>query len=158
MKFVALTGGGERLDSDGVAAQRTPRKPTMYEAITSGIRIRVEPRFLEDQSTPDDSYYFWGYTIEITNLGTETVQLLSRVWQIRDANGRLEEVRGPGVVGQSPVFEPGQSFTYSSGCPLRTPSGMMVGRYIMTRQSGDTFEVAIPAFSLDSPHGARVMN
>lgn len=130
----------------------------MYEATTAGIKVTAEPQFLEDQSTPDEQYFFWGYTIEITNVGHETVQLVSRVWQIRDANGRLEEVRGPGVVGQTPILEPGQSFSYSSGCPLRTPSGMMVGRYVMARLSGGTFEVDIPAFSLDSPHGQRVVN
>lgn len=130
----------------------------MYEATTDSIRVRVEPQFIDDQSTPDESHYFWAYTIEITNLGGETVQLISRAWQITDASGHVEEVRGPGVVGQTPTLKPGQAFTYTSGCPLRTPSGLMVGTYLMARSSGDTFEIAIPPFSLDSPYMRRVMN
>ena len=130
----------------------------MYEAIKENIRVRVEPQFLEEQSEPDDDNYVWAYTIEIMNKGRDTVQLVSRIWQITDANGRVEDVRGPGVVGQTPMLEPGTSFTYTSGCPLRTPSGLMVGRYQMTRSSGETFEIAIPAFSLDSPYTVRVVN
>jgi ApaG protein len=130
----------------------------MYEAITEHIRVRVEPQFLDEQSEPDDNNYVWAYTVEIMNTGRETVQLVSRVWQITDAKGHVEHVRGPGVVGQTPMLEPGTSFTYTSGCPLRTPSGLMVGRYQMTRLNGETFEIAIPAFSLDSPYTVRVMN
>ena len=91
---------------------------TMYEAVTRGIRVRVMPQFLEEESFPEDGRYVWAYTIDIVNEGSETVQLRSRHWRITDANGRLEEVRGPGVVGQTPVLEPGASFRYTSGCPL----------------------------------------
>lgn len=136
----------------------TRKQPQMYEATTEMIRVRVEPQFREDQSTPDEHYYFWDYTVEIANTGGDTVQLQSRAWQITDANGRLEEVRGPGVIGQSPVLKPGEAFSYTSGCPLRTPSGLMVGQYQMTRGNGDLFEINIPAFSLDSPYTRRVMN
>jgi ApaG protein len=131
---------------------------TAYEKVTNGIRIRVTPEYSDDQSTPDEGYFFWTYTVDIMNESEQTVQLKSRVWRITDANGRTEEVRGPGVVGQTPVIPPGQSFTYSSGCPLATPSGIMVGSYQMTEESGKLFDVAIPAFSLDSPYAMRSVN
>jgi ApaG protein len=129
-----------------------------YEAITRGIRIRVEPRYMEEQSSPEDSHFVWSYTVEISNDGTETVRLKSRIWRITDALGRTEEVRGPGVVGQTPVIAPGKSFHYTSGCPLKTPQGIMVGSYQMTDEAGELFDVAIPAFSLDSPYTRRSMN
>ena len=129
-----------------------------YEAITRGIRIRVEPRYMEEQSSPEDSHFVWSYTVEISNDGTETVQLKSRIWRITDALGRTEEVRGPGVVGQTPVIAPGKSFHYTSGCPRKTPQGIMVGSYQMTDEAGELFDVAIPAFSLDSPYTRRSMN
>lgn len=131
---------------------------TPYEQVTRGIRIRVLAQYSDDQSTVEEGYYFWTYTIEITNESEETVQLKSRRWQITDARGRTEEVRGPGVVGQTPVIPPGQSFTYTSGCPLPTPSGIMVGSYQMTGETGELFDVAIPAFSLDSPYTVRSVN
>ena len=130
----------------------------MYEAVTRGIRIRVTPQYLEDESAPDERRYLWSYTIEISNEGSEIVQLRSRHWRITDADGRTEEVRGPGVVGQTPVIQPGTSFHYTSGCPLGTPSGIMVGSYQMTTDGGELFNVAIPAFSLDSPHARRSLN
>jgi ApaG protein len=130
----------------------------MYEAVTRGIRVRVEPRYLEEESAPDQNRYVWSYTIDIVNEGSETVQLRTRHWRITDATGRTEEVRGPGVVGETPVLEPGASFRYTSGCPLRTPSGIMVGTYHMTTDSGGRIEVAVPAFSLDSPHAQRRLN
>ncbi len=125
----------------------------MYRCITRHIQVTVEPRFLEHESRPGEGRFVWAYTIEIVNMGPETVQLQSRVWEITDELGRREEVRGPGVVGQQPVLEPGQSFEYTSGCPLDTPSGFMTGVYHMVAPgSGETFDVAIPTFSLDSPH------
>ena len=130
----------------------------MYEATTRGIRIRVTPHYLEDQSSPDESEFFWAYTIDISNESKETVQLRSRVWRITDGHGQTEEVRGPGVVGETPTIEPGASFTYTSGCPLRTPSGIMVGSYQMADAQGVLFDVAIPAFSLDSPFAVRSVN
>ena len=134
-------------------------KEAPYEKTTQGIRVRVLPEFSEDQSTPEDGYYFWTYSIEITNLGERTVQLKSRVWRITDATGRTEEVRGPGVVGQTPTLPPGQSFSYTSGCPLSTTSGIMVGSYQMLDvEDGTLFDIAIPAFSLDSDYSVRSMN
>lgn len=132
---------------------------TTYEKVTRDIRVRVLPEFSDDQSTPEDSYYFWTYSIEISNLGERTVQLKSRIWRITDANGRTEEVRGPGVVGQTPTLPPGQSFTYTSGCPLPTASGIMVGSYQMLDvEDGTLFDIAIPAFSLDCEYAVRSMN
>ncbi len=131
---------------------------TPYEQVTEGIRIRVTPEYSDDQSTPEEAYFFWIYTIEITNESERSVQLKSRIWRITDANGKTEEVRGPGVVGQTPVIPPGQSFTYSSGCPLSTASGIMVGSYQMVDDAGRLFDVAVPAFSLDSPYALRRVN
>jgi ApaG protein len=130
----------------------------MYEAVTHGIRVRVEPQYLEEQSSPEEGHFFWAYTIEIANEGNTTVQLKTRHWRITDANGRTEEVRGPGVVGKMPVLGPGQSFTYTSGCPLGTPSGILVGSYQMQLEDGRLINVAIPAFSLDSPFVVRNVN
>ena len=130
----------------------------MYEAVTHGIRVRVTPAYVEDQSSPDDDYFFWMYTVMIENEGDEPVQLRSRIWHITDGDGHTEEVRGPGVVGQTPVIHPGETFTYTSGCPLRTPQGIMVGSYQMVNAQGDLFSVAIPAFSLDSPFAIRNVN
>jgi ApaG protein len=130
----------------------------MYEAVTRGIRVRVRPHYMEEQSTPDEGYFFWAYAVEIANEGDAPVQLRSRVWRITDGHGHTEEVRGPGVVGQTPVIGPGESFSYTSGCPLKTPSGIMVGSYQMSDASGALFDVAIPAFSLDSPFALRSVN
>lgn len=130
----------------------------MYEAVTRDVRVRVEPEYVEDQSSPEESYFFWSYTVEISNEGDAPVQLRSRVWRITDAVGHTEEVRGPGVVGQTPMIPPGQTFTYTSGCPLKTPSGIMVGSYQMAGAHGEVFDVAIPPFSLDSPFTNRSMN
>ena len=130
----------------------------MYEAVTRDIRISVKPQFLEDQSSPEEGYFFWAYTIEIANEGEELVQLKSRHWQITDSRGMTENVRGAGVVGQTPVIKPGEKFSYTSGCPLETPSGLMVGQYQMSSASGELFDVAVPAFSLDSPFAVRSVN
>ncbi len=126
-----------------------------YESVSNGIRVRVRPAFLEDQSEPDEDRFLWSYTVTIENVGPRTVQLVSRYWHITDAVGRVQEVRGPGVVGAQPVLEPGQSFEYTSGCPLPTASGAMVGRYQMQAVSGEAFEAEIPAFLLESPHERR---
>lgn len=130
----------------------------MYEAVTSGIRVRVTPRFLEDQSTPDEGRYFWAYTVEITNTGEAVVQLKTRHWLITDANGRRETVRGPGVVGKTPKLAAGEAFKYTSGCPLTTPSGIMSGSYQMQLADGRMLDIAIPSFSLDSPYAQRSIN
>jgi ApaG protein len=131
---------------------------TPYEAVTHGVRVRVLPDFSDEQSDPDEEHFFWTYTVEITNMGAETVQLRSRVWHITDASGQHQEVRGPGVVGETPRLAPGQSFRYTSGCPLGTPSGIMMGSYQMAGDDGELFDVKIPAFSLDSPYSVRSLN
>ena len=130
----------------------------MYRATTRSIRVTVEPQFLEDRSSPEQNRYFWAYTVEIANMGREQVQLRSRHWRITDARGHMEDVRGPGVVGEEPVLKPGDAFTYTSGCPLTTPSGIMSGSYQMQLAGGAEFNVEIPAFSLDSPFQAKMVN
>jgi ApaG protein len=130
----------------------------MYKAVTRNIEVMAEPFFLEDRSNPDDNEYFWAYRITIANHSTKPVKLLSRHWRITDATGRVQEVRGDGVVGDQPELEPGDSYQYTSGCPLTTPSGFMVGAYTMTQPDGETFEIDIPAFSLDVPGDARSVN
>lgn len=126
----------------------------MYSETTRSIRITVKPIFLEDQSSANDNHFVWAYHVRIENHGQETVQLRNRYWRITDSFGRTQEVRGAGVVGEQPILKPGESFEYTSGTPLPTPSGFMVGTYQMETPSGERFEVAIPAFSLDSPHQA----
>ena len=130
----------------------------MYTAVTHHVKVTVEPTFEPDRSDPNEGRYFWRYDIEIANLGDKPVTLLERHWRITDADGRHQEVRGPGVVGEQPTIGPGEAFRYASGCPLATPSGLMVGEYRMVSEDGESFNVAIPAFSLDSPHGKRVLN
>ncbi len=124
----------------------------MYTETTNGIRVTATPRYLVEQSEPESGQYFWAYTIQLENHGTETVQLLNRYWRITDGRGRLREVRGPGVVGEQPVLKPGGAFQYTSGVPLETPSGIMSGEYEMVLETGARFNIAVPAFSLDSPH------
>ncbi len=130
----------------------------MYRETTRAIQVTVEPSFVEAESSPENGHYFWAYKIEIQNLGGEIVRLRSRHWRITDANGKIEEVRGAGVVGKQPVLKPGESFAYTSGCPLTTPSGIMVGTYQMQAENGELFSIAIPAFSLDVPDAPRTMN
>jgi ApaG protein len=130
----------------------------MYTAVTRSIEVTVTPRFLPEKSAPGQGHYFWAYTIAITNKGGETVQLKTRHWRITDATGRVQEVRGPGVVGEQPRLKPGESFEYTSGVPLPTPSGFMVGSYRMVTDRGEPFDIAIPAFSLDSPETKRTIN
>jgi ApaG protein len=124
----------------------------MYSKITRAIQITVKPVYLDEQSAPADNYYVWAYKVRIENRGGETVTLKTRHWRITDSLGRLQEVKGPGVVGEQPCLKPGDSFEYTSGTPLATPSGIMVGAYQMEGAGGESFDVAIPAFSLDSPH------
>ena len=129
-----------------------------YTAESNGILIRVRPSYLAGQSDPDEGRWVWAYQIEIVNLTGSTVQLMARRWTITDGHGQVEEVRGPGVVGEQPVIEPGGSYAYASGCPLSTDSGSMVGAYYMTDAEGRSFEADIPAFSLDTPDARRVLN
>ena len=130
----------------------------MYQSVTRSIEVTVTPQYLADRSSPESGEYFWAYTIEITNRGAETVQLRTRHWRITDAMGRRQEVRGAGVVGKQPVLKPGESFEYTSGVPLPTPSGFMTGTYGMASADGEAFEIAIPTFSLDSPDSQRTIN
>jgi len=130
----------------------------MYRAVTKNIVVEVEPFYLRDRSNPDENRYVWAYRVTIENRSDGFVQLLSRYWHITDANGRIEEVRGAGVVGDQPELNPGDSYQYTSGCPLTTPSGIMVGRYTMRDEAGQLFDVAIPAFSLDLPGKERTVN
>lgn len=130
----------------------------MYRAVTRNIEVTVTPKFLADRSAPDKGQFFWAYTIGIANNGEVTVQLKTRYWHITDAFGRIQEVRGAGVVGEEPVIAPGKSFEYTSGVPLQTPSGIMAGRYGMVTEAGERFEIDIPAFSLDSVHAPRTIN
>jgi ApaG protein len=128
----------------------------MYSAVTDSIRVTVTPLFLDHESAPDEHSFVWAYTVDITNLGDVTVQLMSRHWVIIDGNGRKQEVQGPGVIGQQPHIYPSQSFTYTSACPLSTPSGMMSGSYEMVKEGVDIFKVLIPPFSLDSSYQVKV--
>lgn len=130
----------------------------MYSATTDGIVVEVEPFFLPERSDLDESRYVWAYRVTIENRSERRVRLLSRYWHITDGNGRVEEVQGAGVVGEQPELAPGDSYQYTSGCPLKTPSGIMVGRYTMTAEDGILFDVAIPAFSLDMPGNKRALN
>lgn len=130
----------------------------MYRAITHDIEVTVAPSFLPEHSSPDTCRYVWAYAVEITNHGRDTVRLRSRHWIITDANGYVEEVRGAGVVGEQPTLTPGEVYRYTSGCPLSTTSGIMVGQYEMERETGERFLVDVPPFSLDLPDSYRTVH
>ena len=130
----------------------------MYKAVTRGISVTVTPRYMPEESSPDQGRYFFAYTVEIINTSLDRVQLKARYWKITDAHGHVQEVRGAGVVGEQPVLGPGESFSYTSGCPLATPSGTMQGSYVMETAGGKTFDAEIPAFSLDIPLARRVLH
>jgi len=124
-----------------------------YNSTTEGVRVSVRSFYLDDQSRPEDQHYVWAYRVKIENLGAAPVKLLRRTWRITDGRGRTQTVQGEGVVGEQPALKPGESFEYTSGTPLETPSGSMAGLYHMVRtENGDAFDVVIPTFSLDSPH------
>src|SRR4030088_3673518 len=130
----------------------------MYQTVTRNITVTVTPKFLPERSSQEKNYFFWAYTIAISNQGEEAVQLKTRHWRIPDALGRVQEVRGAGVVGEEPVLQPGENYEYTSGVPLPTPSGFMVGNYGMVTASGEPFDIDIPAFSLDMPQSGRTLN
>ncbi|MEL0003437.1 MAG: Co2+/Mg2+ efflux protein ApaG [Rhodospirillales bacterium] len=130
----------------------------MYSKQTNGLVVNVTPEFLEEHSRPDEGRFVWAYHITIVNKGSQRVQLLNRYWKIIDAQGRTQEVRGAGVVGEQPVLDPGQEFSYTSGCPLETSSGVMMGSYEMVAEDGSHFDISIPAFSLDSPLANMAVN
>ena len=123
----------------------------MYSAITRAIRITVNPMFLDEQSAPDDNYFVWAYKVKIENQGGETVTLKTRHWRITDSMGRLQEVKGPGVVGEQPRIAPGETFQYTSGCMLATARGTMHGTYQMVRDDGSGFDAEIGKFALELP-------
>jgi ApaG protein len=130
----------------------------MYQAISHRFRVTVRPQFLPGRSEPAEDKFFWAYTITIENLSSEVTTLLTRHWEITDATGRKQLVDGDGVVGEQPTLAPGESFQYTSGCPLPTPSGLMAGHYGMRDDTGRHFDITIPAFSLDSPHDTHKLN
>jgi ApaG protein len=125
------------------------------EAITRGIRISVSSAYVPERSAPEHSHWFFMYHVVIRNEGEETAQLISRHWVITDANGQIEEVKGPGVVGEQPTLAPGESFEYTSACPLPTPFGTMQGTYHMVTSTGEKFDAQIAPFSLAEPHAVN---
>ena len=122
------------------------------EAVTRGVRVFVVSQFDAERSEPSRNQWFFLYTIRITNEGSEVVQLLTRHWIITDGEGKVEEVRGPGVVGKQPTLKPGESFEYTSGCPLTTPFGVMEGTYQMVTEGGDHFDAKVAPFTLSEPY------
>ena len=130
----------------------------MYAATTRAILVTVQPQYRPDQSHPSKSEYVWAYKVRIENKADFTVQLRSRHWKITDGLGRLQVVKGPGVVGKTPMLRPGDVFEYTSGTPLSTPSGIMSGTYQMVSESGENFDIEIPTFSLDTPVAQRQLN
>lgn len=133
-------------------------RETSYSLETNGVKVTVLPVFLESQSTPEENHFLWAYHVRIENLTSGDIQLKNRYWQITDSFGRVQEVRGSGVVGEQPIIQPGETYEYTSGTPLSTPSGIMVGQYQMETIDGEVFYVDIPAFSLDSPHQTISLN
>lgn len=123
----------------------------MSEAVTQGVRVRVESRYVPERSSPELGAWFFSYTVRIANESINTVQLVSRHWIITDGNGDVEEVKGPGVVGEQPVLGPGEAFQYTSACPLRTSFGTMQGTYQMVLDNGERFEAQVPVFRLSTP-------
>jgi ApaG protein len=130
----------------------------MYTATTRAISVTVKPQYLPDQSEPNKAQFVWAYQVRIENKGDTAVQLRSRHWKITDGLGRLQEVKGPGVVGKTPRLRPGEVFEYTSGSSLSTSSGFMGGTYQMVSESGENFDIEIPTFSLDTPNAARQLN
>jgi len=122
------------------------------EAITRGVRVFVQAEYAPERSHPAQNQWFFLYTVKISNEGAEPVQLVERHWVITDGTGRVEEVRGPGVVGQQPTLKPGESFEYTSGCPLSTRFGVMEGTYQMMSENGDLFDARIAPFALSEPY------
>lgn len=127
----------------------------MSDTTTRGVRVQVRPDYLDDQSEPRKNLWMFAYHVRIHNEGAETVQLVSRHWVITDATGRVEEVRGPGVVGEQPVLRPGEQFAYTSGCPLPTRMGTMHGTYQMVTHKGERFDAVISPFTLAEPYSVN---
>jgi ApaG protein len=143
--------------ADVVSMHRLDRE-RMYEATTEDIVVRVEPAYARDRSDPETGQHFWTYDITIENGSASSVQLMRRYWLITDGMGRRHEVKGQGVVGEQPIIPPGQSYRYTSGCPLPTRHGFMQGSYAMVDEDGRTFDITIPLFSLDIPEDRKRLN
>ena len=131
---------------------------TMYSKTTKGVTVTVTPYFLDDQSSPQESHFVWAYQVNIKNSGNSSIKLNNRNWLIIDANGKVINVQGEGVVGEFPTIEPGESFEYTSGTPLKTNSGIMQGFYLVSQDNGEKLKIDIPAFSLDSPYNKKNIN
>ena len=127
----------------------------MYSKTTNGVTVTVKPYFLDDQSSPQENHYVWAYQVNIKNSSNNTMRLNHRNWLIIDANGKIINVQGEGVVGEFPTLEPGESFEYTSGTPLKTTNGIMQGFYLMSQNNGEQLKIDIPAFSLDSPYNKK---
>lgn len=142
--------GNEHMPADAII----PR----YEQRTEDVVVRVAPEFLAEQSNPRDSRFIWAYTVEIDNQSDKDLTVTDRFWQIADSRGQVQEVRAAGVVGETPMVKSGETFRYTSGAPLTAPSGMMRGAYTMRTESGESFDIIVPTFLLDSPHEAHCFN
>ena len=127
----------------------------MYSKTTGGVTVTVTPYFLDDQSSPKEGHYVWAYQVNIKNSSSNTIKLNHRNWVIIDANGKVINIQGECVVGEFPVIQPGESFEYTSGTPLKTSNGFMQGFYLMSHNNGEQLKIDIPAFSLDSPYGKK---
>ena len=127
----------------------------MYSKTTNGVTVTVTPYFLDDQSSPQESHFVWAYQVNIKNSGNSSIKLNRRNWLIIDANGKVINVQGEGVVGEFPTIEPGESFEYTSGTPLKTNNGIMQGFYLVSQDNGEKLKIDIPAFSLDSPYNKK---
>jgi len=127
----------------------------MYSKTTNGVKVTVEPYFLEDQSSPQEGHYVWAYQVKIINTSSNTIKLKHRNWVIIDANGKIMNIQGEGVVGEFPILKPGECFEYTSGTPLKTTNGFMQGFYLMSQNDGEQLKIDIPTFSLDSPYGKK---
>ena len=139
-------------------AQAWPELAPLSDAVTENVKVEVLSQYSKENSKPTQGQWVFEYTVRITNLGTETIQLVSRHWIITDGTDQVREVQGPGVVGEQPTLKPGEAFRYASGCPLPTPSGSMVGEFEMLTDEGERFEIEVPAFSLDLPDARRTVN
>ena len=127
----------------------------MYSKTTNGVTVTVTPYFLDDQSSPQESHFVWAYQVNIKNSGNSSIKLNHRNWFIIDANGKVIHHQGEGVVGEFPIIEPGESFEYTSGTPLKTNNGIMQGFYLVSQDNGEKLKIDIPAFSLDSPYNKK---
>lgn len=157
MRRIAERDVGERV-SRGEKPMPVNALIPQYEQRTQGVVVRVEPEFLAEQSNPSDSRFIWAYTVEIDNQSGRDLTVTDRFWQIADSRGQVQEVRGAGVVGETPMVRSGETFRYTSGAPLTAPSGMMRGSYTMRTESGESFDIEVPTFLLDSPHEGHSFN